>query len=125
MSCDEIRALWQRSKFVWGKTDCVMATSNYVLSVTGVDPAAPWRGSYDDEAGAQSIYQEFGGVLGLTRHAMSLAGFKAAPRGVLRPVVCDFGGLHLAGVDLGTRVAFMAERGMVETRAEVVEAWAI
>lgn len=102
-----------------------MATCDHVLAVTGIDPAAPWRGSYSDEAGAMAIYQAHGGVLGLMRHGMALAGFQVSDRGELRPVVCRFGTKEIAGVDLGKRVAFMGERGLVEFRGDVIEAWAL
>jgi hypothetical protein len=126
LSAAEMRALWQRSAFVWGETDCIMATCNHVLSVTGIDPAAPWRGTYHDEAGARAIYEAYGGPLGLFRFGMSLAGFHEGERAVGRPVVCSLFGHEIAGVDMGSRVAFMAEgRGLVEMRAEVLGAWVI
>ena len=118
---------WRRARFVWGDTDCIMATCNYIRDLTGIDPAGPWRGSYDSEAGARALHAPYGGVLGLFDHGMALAGFKraVAPSAGL-PVVCDFGGHMVAGVYLGARVAFMAAgRGCVETRAAVVGAWLI
>ena len=119
--------LWRRSGFVWGKSDCIMATCDHVSRETGIDPAAPWRGSYSDEAGAIAIYQPFGGVLGLFKHGMALAGFKMTQH--LQPgfpVVCDVAGHEIAGVWLGPRVAFMAHgRGCVEMRVKVLGAWAL
>ena len=126
LSVDGLRNQWQASRFAWGKTDCIMATCNHVWAVTGIDPAAPWRGTYDTEEGAQAIYAARGGVLGLFRYGMALAGFKDAPRGVLRPVVCRVGAHEVAGVDTGKRVMFMAAgRGLVEMPAKVIGAWAI
>ncbi len=124
-SADDLRALWRRETFRWGETDCILSACNHVLAMTGIDPAAPWRGTYHDEAGARAIYDAHGGVLGLFRHGMALAGFAVSDRGLMRPVVCRFGNHELAGVDLGRTVAFMAPRGLVELRAEVLEAWAI
>ena len=119
---------WRRSAFVWGQTDCIMATCNHVRDVTGIDPAAPWRGTYDDEAGATAIYGPYGGVLALFRHGMGLAGFQEtdAPQEGF-PVVCAVAGHEVAGVYLGNeRVAFMAAgRGCVEMRARVIGAWQI
>jgi hypothetical protein len=117
---------WRRQAFVWGQTDCIMATCNYIRDTTGIDPGAPWRGSYDTEEGAQAIYQAFGGVLGLCRHAMAQAGFRPAQAAPGLPVVCDVMGVEVAGVSLGNRVAFMAQgRGVVEMRAKVLDAWHI
>jgi len=126
MKFDDLRALWRRERFEWGRTDCIMSVCNHVRDLTGTDPAGPWRGSYSDEAGAAAICAAHGGVLGLMRHGMALAGFATGPRGPGRPVVCLIGGHEIAGVDMGQRIAFMAEgRGMVEMRAEVLEAWVL
>lgn len=127
MRADALLDLWRRSAFEWGKTDCIMATCNHILAETGIDPAAPWRGTYSDEAGARAIYDTFGGVRRLFRYGMARAGFGLAERvapGL--PVVCDVAGLEVAGVYLGNRVAFMAKgRGVVEMRAKVLDVWAI
>jgi len=126
VSAADTLALWRRSRFVWGSTDCIMATCNHVLCVTGIDPAAPWRGSYDDETGARAIYEAHGGVLGLFRNGMARAGFVTGPRGAGCPVVALVAGHEIAGVDMGDRVAFMAEgRGAICMRAQVLEAWTI
>ena len=118
--------LWRRSKFVWGQTDCIMATCNHVLDVTGIDPARPWRGMYDDEASAIAIYTPYGGVLALFKHGMGLAGFQMTdtPQDGF-PVVCDVMDHEVAGVWIGGRVAFMAPRGCVQMRAKVLGVWAI
>lgn len=119
-------SLWRRSQFVWGSTDCIMATCNHVLDCTGIDPAGPWRGTYHDEAGAQAIYEAHGSILGLFRHGMALAGFNLGERAAGRPVVCDLGGHQVAGIDMGTKIMFMAEdRGVICLRAKVLGAWAI
>ena len=103
-----------------------MATCNHILACTGIDPATPWRGSYDDEAGARAIYEAHGGVLGLFRHGMAMAGFVATDRARGRPVVCSLAGREIAGLDMGRFVIFMAEgRGMIEIPANVIEAWEI
>lgn len=119
---------WRRGAFVWGETDCIMATCNHVRAVTGIDPAGPWRGSYDDEAGAQAIYKPYGGVLALFKHGMARAGFQMtdAPKDG-DPVVCDVRGVEVAGVYLGNRrVAFMAAgRGCIELPAPILGAWSV
>lgn len=102
-----------------------MATCNHVRDVTGIDPAAPWRGTYSTEAEAHAIYAAHGGVLALFQHGMALAGFSASERFTLCPVVCKIGGHEIAGVDLGDRIAFMAPRGLVEMKAPVLGAWKI
>ena len=119
--------IWRRSNFIWGQTDCIMATCNHVLAKTGIDPAKPWRGTYHDRAGAEAILAQFGGALGLFKHGMLRAGFRMTQHmepGF--PVVCEIPGHEIAGVWIGPHVAFMAERrGCVEMRAKVVGAWSI
>lgn len=125
-AASETRALWQRSAFVWGQTDCIMAMCNHVLAVTGIDPARPWRGLYSDEAGATAIHLPYGGPLALVRHGMGLVGFKECAPADGLPVVADLMGHEVAGVMFGNRVGFMADgRGLVEMRAKVITAWAI
>ena len=103
-----------------------MATCAHVEAMTGIDPVRQWRGAYSDEAGARAIYEPFGGVLALMSDAMKRADFhmtKHMAPGY--PVVCDVAGCEIAGLWLGSRVAFMAERGCVEMRAKVLGAWEI
>ena len=122
----ETRLLWQRTSFVWGETDCIMSVCNHVWQTTGVDPAAPWRGTYSDEAGAAAIYGAHGGVLGLMRHGMALAGFATGEAQDGAVVVCQMGPHEIAGLMFGRRFGFMFEgSGLIETRAKVLEAWAI
>ena len=125
---DQTIALWRASKFVWGETDCIMATCNYIRDATGTDPAKPWRGSYSTEAGALAILDAHGGVLGLFTHGMALAGFeRVLVEHPGMPVVCRVRDAEVAGIVCpGGWMGFMAlGRGMVEMRAEVLSAWAI
>lgn len=119
----ETREIWQRTVFVWGVSDCILSVCDHVRRMTGVDPAAPWRGTYDDEAGARAILQPFGGTLGIMRHGM--AAFPEGEPADGRPVVCDIAGREIAGVVFGGRIGFMAERGLIEMRAPVLAAWVI
>ncbi len=119
-SAADTRALWRRSKFIWGQTDCIMAMCNHVLAVTGKDPAAPWRGTYSDEAGAVAIYQPFGGVLGLVRHGMDFGTGTPIDGSA---VVASIAGVEVAGVMMGSRIGFMTPRGLIEMRAPILEAW--
>lgn len=125
-SVDDTRAKWQRTRFVWGETDCIMSMCNHVMDVTGRDPAAPWRGAYSDEAGARAIYEAHGGPLGLVRHGMALAGFVEGEAVDGSPVVAGFQGHEIAGIMCRGRVCFMMEgRGMLETRAQILGAWVL
>jgi len=110
---------------VWGSHDCIMAVCNHVLRQTGIDPAAPWRGSYNDEAGALALMLPFGGVLGIMRHGMAKAGFAEGPPGIGSPVVVDIGGHHVAGLNLGRFVVMAGRRGPVRARPAIIAAWCI
>jgi hypothetical protein len=47
-----------------------MVLADWVLLKHGFDPAARWRGSYDDEAGAQRVVENEGGTLALLDKAL-------------------------------------------------------
>lgn len=123
---DETKALWRRSRFAWGRTDCLMSVADHVFRVTGRDPAARWRGCYDTEDAARSLLEAYGGTVGIMEAGLAGIGIRHGARAYGAPVVCDLGGEHVAGLDAGARIIFMAEgRGMIETRAPVVRAWPI
>lgn len=120
----ETRAIWQRTAFAWGTHDCIIATCDHVRRVTGIDPAAPWRGTYSDEAGARAIYEAHGGVMGLFEHGMRLAGFTRGENAPGAAVVASIGGHTVAGVNMGAMTAFVSPlRAMSELRIPVLSAW--
>lgn len=121
---EDTRSIWMRKQFAWHNHDCIMATCDHVYRVTGVDPAAPWRGTYDDEEGAMAIYEPFGGVLGLFDHGMSQAGFSRGNNTLGAVVVASVLGKEVAGINMGSMTAFVAPgRGLTECRAPVLAAW--
>jgi hypothetical protein len=46
----------QQLRFEWGVFDCALHVCNDIKAITGVDPAAAYRGTYSDQAGAAAIY---------------------------------------------------------------------
>ena len=101
-----------------------MATCDHVLRVTGIDPAAPWRGAYSDQEGAAAIYADFGGVLGLFSHGMAQAGFIMGDNMLGAAVVARIGPHEVAGINMGPMTAFVAPfRGMTECRVPIMAAW--
>lgn len=48
-------------EFSWGTNDCCLFACNWVLSCTGVDLAADFRGHYKDQLGAVRIMRKFVG----------------------------------------------------------------
>ncbi|GLX85048.1 hypothetical protein tloyanaT_13000 [Thalassotalea loyana] len=47
--------------FKWGENDCCLIAADLVNALSGHDPAAPFRGSYDSEIGALKIIAKHGG----------------------------------------------------------------
>lgn len=54
----------------WGWADCCTFAADWVLSRTAIDPLLPWRGTYCDEAGAEDIIAQAGGLLPLVALGM-------------------------------------------------------
>ncbi len=48
--------------FVWGGADCCLFACDCILAMTGVDPAAHFRGRYKSAAGARRSLQAFAGA---------------------------------------------------------------
>ncbi|GLX86380.1 hypothetical protein tloyanaT_26330 [Thalassotalea loyana] len=47
--------------FKWGENDCCLIAADLVSAMTGQDPAAAFRGTYDSEVGALKIIAKHGG----------------------------------------------------------------
>jgi len=46
--------------FAWGEHDCCLFAADWVLALTGIDPAAALRARYDRELGAARLARECG-----------------------------------------------------------------
>jgi hypothetical protein len=44
---------WRSKPFIWGETDCMLCLADWVQRVTGKDPAAHIRGTYDSRGSCQ------------------------------------------------------------------------
>jgi hypothetical protein len=88
----------------WGMNDCCMFCADAVQTITGVDPAAAWRGSYSDQAGAEAILAEHGG---LEAFVTSIMGEPTGPLCARRGDICLIAGPKglLTGVCVGTTIA--------------------
>lgn len=49
-----------REGFAWGRHDCALFGAGGVEALTGVDPAAEWRGRYDSLAGGVRLMRAAG-----------------------------------------------------------------
>ena len=122
-SAAETIALWRRSAFVWGETDCCLSVMDHVEAMTGSNPSSPWRGLYGDEDGAALMAAPYGGIGALVAHAMARAGFQqgAATDGAV--IVARIMGREIAGIMVGDMTAFRMERGVMEARVPIMAAW--
>jgi len=114
--------------FVWGHHDCGLFAADCVLAMTGIDPAAMYRGQYTDEAGAvETMYLlSNGGLRAAWTKALGPAmnNVRMARRGDVALV--EIGGVEAAGVVVGSRVACTTEGGLVMVPAHrIVAAWAV
>lgn len=49
--------------FVWGEHDCCLFACNCIEAMTGVDPAAPFRGKYRSRGEAVRALRDYAGTL--------------------------------------------------------------
>lgn len=77
-----LRECW-RKPFVWGEHDCVLFACGAIAALTGEDPSAPLRGSYDSAVGAARKVREICGdqadVMNLAGHFARELGFAELP----------------------------------------------
>jgi hypothetical protein len=107
----------QARAFAWGTWDCGLAPADWSLRATGADPAAWFRGRYQDEQGAYQALRDFagGGVREAWQRSAAELGWPEVPklraqRGDIALVVTQTG--TSAGVVLGARVAVVARAGL-------------
>ena len=82
----ELAMDYQRAKnsgagLVWGLRDPYLFVADHVLAVTGADPAAAWRGSYDSAEGAAAMAAKYygGGVEAFAAAMAAEFGFEEIP----------------------------------------------
>jgi hypothetical protein len=114
--------------FTWGTQDCCAFAADVVLTLTGVDPMAGFRGRYADEAAAEALI----GPDGLeAQAAAAMAGIGApevpaafAQRGDVALVLV--GNQPTIGVVLGHQVAAPGPDGLAFVPARLIQrAWAV
>ena len=62
---DAFIAVRMRTPFCWGQHDCCLFAADAVKAQTGVDHAAPWRGTYFTELQAARLLAQLGGLAAL------------------------------------------------------------
>ena len=98
----------------------MLSVADHVRRVTGKDPAAQWRGTYHDEAGARALYVTHGDLVAFCGAALAGIGLRLSERAPGAVVVAEMMGHQVAGIDLGRRVMFRTERGVIDWPAKVL-----
>ena len=112
--------------FQWGQNDCMLFAAGGVEAVTGVDPGAEFRGTYDDAISAYRIIggtdkiEEFvNGIMGAPIENLALLGRGDA-------VMADNDGRPCLGICMGTDSVFPSETGLRSIpTARVIKGWKV
>lgn len=117
----------RRAAFAWGRHDCALWGADVVAALTGEDFGAPFRGIYDDAAGAALALRAHGaGTLVKTFDAhLPRMPIAFARRGdLVKAVSEDRGGA--IGVVVGSDALFVHDLGLVRApRARWTLAWRV
>ena len=73
----------RNTTFEWGTNDCCLFAADWVLALTGHDPADPWRGTYKDKEGGLKILNKHNGARMLASAAFPRVHLNMAQRGDL------------------------------------------
>lgn len=112
----------------WGTFDCLLYPAGWVRLVTGLDPAAGWRGRYRTAIGAARLLRREGGLLAIARQGMT--GFAETAHavrgdvGVVRLETAD-GPRAVGGVCAGAMWSAIHQGGLYVGPAEPVAVWAV
>lgn len=119
--------LWRRSAYAWGAMDCMTGPADHCRRVTGSDPFARWRGLYATEAEARDLIARYGPLVDVMAAGMAAIGIAATSQ--LQPgdvAIAEVAGdQHGCIVAPNGRLAFLAPRGCIETRATPLMAWSL
>lgn len=117
-----------RAPLAWGRDDCLIDAADWAVALGLADPAAPWRGTYDDEAGADAVLARHGGLVALMAEGLEATGWRRTDA----PETGDIGALWaptragpalIAGVRCGDRWACRGVRGRALIRGEAEACW--
>jgi hypothetical protein len=128
---DQVLLLFERSKrlvpFQWGINDCCLFAADWVYMLTGVDPAAKWRGEYSNALEAARLAADYGGVIGLVTAAGNWTAQEptAARRGDLVLIPAPTFG-SAVGVCAGSYLLIPGESGLLTVSMEqATNSWRI
>lgn len=116
-------------RFAWGTHDCMLFAADWVRELHGIDPAAPWRGTYGSADEAKTIVDNAGGMAPLIHAAVTPLGWQGvggAARGDIALVRSPtrFGQQLVASVFVGHgKFALLTGSGLVIAPAPFVLGW--
>lgn len=109
--------------FDYGTNDCLLFSADAVLAITGIDVAAPYRGTYSSETEALALVAEHGDLPGFISHVLQLTPHNNPRQARRGDVVCvDILGTVAAGVvdETGQRCAILTELGIKRVKASAI-----
>lgn len=113
---------WQKAAFgrpfSWGDADCCLTVCDGLLAITGIDPAASFRGNYKTKRGAYAALKRFagGGLSETVEKITADLGWPEVPRltarrGDVGLVDTEFG--EALAICTGPKWAVQGEHGLV------------
>lgn len=111
--------------FQFGEWDCAMTIANWVRQVTGEDPAAELRGTYQSDEEWKAIVEREGGFLAL----VDALAFGAGMKRVAVPNEGDIGIIHIPGYGEAGAIrvvrgwAAKLSTGLTSGPARLIAAW--
>lgn len=120
--------------WAWGEVDCTLFPADWVRAVTGVDPAASFRGKYDSELSAHRMLKSAGGFVAAISAEMALHGFDETDApvsgdvGIVEVIVDRKGAQERAPVSailVGRRWVVRAIDGVQAGSFPLLKAWAV
>ncbi|WP_409233680.1 DUF6950 family protein [Rhizobium sp. WCS2018Hpa-16] len=119
--------------FEWGGVvgdDCTTFCSRWIMESAGFDPAAEYRGQYNDALGAFRIVTRAGGMVRFAAKALEPMGFiriqnpEDGDVGVVKaPVGMDEDLKEICAIRFGPLWATLSPAGVVAKKLEFVAAW--
>lgn len=100
----------RRIPFDWARNNCGFFCADWILRITGVDPAAPWRGSINNQADADAVIENHGGMRGLAESLMGKAiqPLQARPGDIVLAPIAE-GTSEGLGICVGPYAAFVGD----------------
>lgn len=122
-------AAGRSTPFAWGAHDCATFVADWVQALHGTDPLAPWRGTYDSEAGFEALVAPTGGLGGFVAGVAEAAGFPPCPPAFVQrgdAALVRLGNEECLGIVEAKHVAVPTLAGIrLAPRAGIVRAWAL